>query len=97
MAEEGKGLELVRYRPLFSGPAVERVPELQFQRPEAEVELSPADAESRGIASGETVKVSHNGTSLELRARISRGLREGSVRIANEHAGELGGRVEVTK
>ena len=97
VAEEGKGLELVRYRPLFSGPAVERVPELQFQRPEAEVELSPADAESRGIAGGETVKVSHNGTSLELRARISRGLREGSVRIANEHAGELGGRVEVTK
>jgi hypothetical protein len=43
------------------------------------------------------VKVSHNGTSLELRARISRGLREGVVRIANEHAGELGGRVEVKK
>ena len=26
-------LRLQRYRPLFSGPAVERVPELQFQRP----------------------------------------------------------------
>src|SRR5205809_882672 len=31
------GLRLVRYRPLFSGPAVERVPELQFQRAAAEV------------------------------------------------------------
>ena len=38
---------LVRYRPLFSGPAVERVPELEFQRPEAEVELSPEDASQR--------------------------------------------------
>ena len=33
-------LRLLRYRPLFSGPAVERVPELQFQRPAAEVELA---------------------------------------------------------
>jgi NADH-quinone oxidoreductase subunit G len=96
-ANEGGGLELVRYRPLFSGPAVERVPELQFQRPEPEVELSPEDAESRGIASGESVSVSHNGTSLELRARVSRSVREGVARIAHEHAGELGGHVEVKK
>ncbi|MGZ4400719.1 MAG: molybdopterin-dependent oxidoreductase, partial [Gaiellaceae bacterium] len=92
----GKGLELVRYRPLFSGPAVERTPELQFQRPEPEIELAPADASARKIASGDTVTVSHNGTSLELRARVSRELREGVARIAAEHAGELGGRVEVT-
>ena len=94
--EGGDGLALVRYRALFSGPAVERVPELQFQRPEPEVELSAEDAEARGIASGETVTVSHDGTSLELRARISRELRKGVVRIAAEHAGELGGRVEVS-
>ena len=36
----GSGLQLVCYKPLFSGPAVERVSELQFQRPQAEVELS---------------------------------------------------------
>ena len=96
-APEGKGLRLVRYRPLFSGPAVERVPELEFQRVEAEIELSPADAEKRGIGSGETVTVSHNGTSLELRARVSRGLREGVVRIPADHAGTLGGTVEVSK
>ena len=40
----GSGLKLVCYKPLFSGPAVERVTELQFQRPQAEVELSEADA-----------------------------------------------------
>ena len=46
----GGPLRLVRYRPLFSGPAVERVPELQFQRPDAEIELSAHDAEIRGIS-----------------------------------------------
>jgi NADH-quinone oxidoreductase subunit G len=95
-AEDG-GLRLVRYRPLFSGPAVERVPELQFQRPGPEVELSRQDAQARSIATGETVTVSHNGTSLQLRARINRDLREGVVRIPAEHAGDLGGSVEVAK
>jgi NADH-quinone oxidoreductase subunit G len=94
---EGEGLRLVRYRPLFSGPGVDRVPELQFQRPGPEVELSPENAKGRGIATGETVTVSHNGTSLQLRARITKTLREGVVRIPAEHAGELGGHVEVKK
>jgi NADH-quinone oxidoreductase subunit G len=96
-APEDKGLRLVRYRPLFSGPAVDRIPELQFQRPGPEVELSPEDAKTHGIASGETITVSHNGTSLQLRARITKSLREGIVRIPAEHAGELGGQVEVGK
>jgi predicted molibdopterin-dependent oxidoreductase YjgC len=96
-APKGKGLRLIRYKPLFSGPAVERVPELQFQRPPREVELSTEDAERRKIASGETVRVSHNGTSLELQARVNAALRAGVVRIAAEHAGELGGTVEVAK
>jgi NADH-quinone oxidoreductase subunit G len=96
-AAKGKGLTLVRYKPLFSGPAVERVPELQFQRPEPEVELSEPDARRRKIGNGELVTVSHNGTSLQLRARVSRSLRAGIVRIASEHAGDLGGRVEVAK
>ena len=96
-APRGDGLQLVRYRPLFSGPAVERIPELQFQRAEPEVELSARDAQDRGIAGGDTVRVSHNGTSLELRARISRDVRQGVARIALEHAGDLGGQVEVKK
>jgi len=96
-APQGKGLRLVRYKPLFSGPAIERVPELQFQRPGPEVELSPADAAARGIATGEPVRVSHNGTSVELQARVNAALRSGVVRIAVEHAGELGGSVEVAK
>jgi NADH-quinone oxidoreductase subunit G len=90
-------LRLLRYRPLFSGPAVERTPELQFQRPPAEIELAAADAERREIAAGETVSVRSNGTSRQLRARISRSLATGMARIADEHAGELGVTVEVVK
>ena len=93
----GSGLRLNRYRPLFSGPAVERVPELAFQRPERDVELSQADATSRGIANGDTVLVRSNGTSVELRARVNRRLIEGVARVADEHAGELHPTVEVAK
>jgi anaerobic selenocysteine-containing dehydrogenase len=90
-------LRLHRYRPLFSGPAVERVPELRFQRPEPEVEISAADAERRGIASGETVHVRSNGTSVELRARVNGKLVEGVARVADEHAGDLHTTVEVVR
>ena len=58
-------LRLLRYRPLFSAPYVERVPELAFQRPEPEIALSPADAERRSIAAGDHVFVRSNGTSVE--------------------------------
>jgi NADH-quinone oxidoreductase subunit G len=91
------GLRLVRYRPLFSGPAVERTPELQFQRPQAEVELSAEDAHARGIRPGDDVTVRSNGTSVTLRARLSRDLRAGVVRIADEHAGDLQPSVELSK
>jgi NADH-quinone oxidoreductase subunit G len=91
----GKGLRLVTYRPLFSGPAVERVPELQFQRPEAEIELSPDDARRLKIEPGHTVRVSSNGTSVELRVRVSRALVKGAARVAVEHAEGLGTHVEV--
>jgi predicted molibdopterin-dependent oxidoreductase YjgC len=90
-------LRLHRYRPLFSGPAVERVRELQFQRPEAEVELSAVDAGRRGIAPGQQVLVRSNGTSVELRARVNRNLVEGVARIADEHAADLHPTVEVVK
>ncbi len=93
---EGHGLRLVTYRPLFSGPAVERVPELQFQRPEAEVEVSRDDAQRLGIANGQTVTVRSNGTSVELRARLTRELSSGVARIPAEHAVGLEGRVEVS-
>jgi NADH-quinone oxidoreductase subunit G len=94
--EAGKGLRLVSYRPLFSGPAVERVPELQFQRPGAEIELSADDAKRIGAQAGSTVRVSSNGTSTELRARVNRNLVKGVARIPVEHAQGLGTHVEVS-
>jgi len=90
------GLRLVTYRPLFSGPAVERVPELQFQRPEAEVELAPDDAQRLGISNGQEVTVRSNGTSATLRARLAQNLAPGAARIAEEHAAGLEQRVEIT-
>jgi NADH-quinone oxidoreductase subunit G len=90
-------LRLHRYRPLVSGPAVERVRELAFQRPDREVEISVADAERRGISSGDDVHVRSNGTSVELRARVNRKLLEGVARIADEHAADLHATVEVVK
>jgi NADH-quinone oxidoreductase subunit G len=90
-------LRLVRYRPLFSGPFVERVRELEFQRPPAEIELAVADAHRREIANGDVVDVRSNGTSVPLRARLNRGLMPGVARVADEHAGELHTTVEVVK
>jgi NADH-quinone oxidoreductase subunit G len=93
----GGPLQVLRYRPLFSGPAVERVPELQFQRPLPEIELSADDARTRGIANGEDVAVQSNGTTKVLRARLNRALAAGVVRIAEDHAADLREAVEVSK
>jgi predicted molibdopterin-dependent oxidoreductase YjgC len=94
---EGGALRLVTYRPLFSGPAVERVPELQFQRPEPEVEVSRADAERLGISNGQTLRVlDRHGTSVTLRARLAEDLSEGAARIAEDHAGGLELQVEIS-
>jgi NADH dehydrogenase/NADH:ubiquinone oxidoreductase subunit G len=94
---QAPGLRLLTYRPLFSGPAVERTPELAFQRPAGEVELARADARARGIGPGDTVTVSSNGTSVALRARIAQDLAAGTVRIAQPDAGDLHAAVEVKK
>jgi NADH-quinone oxidoreductase subunit G len=92
---DGSALRLVTYRPLFSGPAVQRVPELQFQRPEPEVELTRGDADRLGIRNGQEVTVSSNGTSKTLRARLAEDLSEGAARIAQEHAEGLELRVVI--
>jgi len=72
------------------------VPELQFQRPEAEVELAPDDAQRLGISNGQEVTVRSNGTSAALRARLAQDLAPGAARIAEEHAAGLEQRVEIS-
>jgi NADH-quinone oxidoreductase subunit G len=90
-------LQLVAYRALFSGPAVERVPELRFQRPAPEIELAPVDAENRRIRDGDEVVVTSNGTSVTLRARVTRTLTPGLARAAREHVEDLQHKVLVKK
>jgi len=90
-------LQLLRYRPLFSGAAVERVPELQFQRPAPEIELAARDAKRLGVKRGDPVSVRSNGTSVELRAAINKRLKPGVVRVADDHARDLHPTVEVSK
>jgi len=96
--QPGQGeVRLVAYKPLFSGAAVERVLELQFQRPQPELELSPEDAGWRGIANGDYVTVGTNGSAITLPARINRRLKKGIARVAFEHANGLGGIVELSR
>jgi NADH-quinone oxidoreductase subunit G len=90
-------IRLVAYKPLFSGAAVERVAELQFQRPNPEIELSTQDAKRRKIATGDLVTVGSNGSAITLSARVNRHLRAGIARVAIEHANGLAGIVEVAK
>jgi predicted molibdopterin-dependent oxidoreductase YjgC len=94
-ASNGGGLKLVCYKPLFSGPAVERVQELQFQRPQAEAEIAAADAERYGVKNGADVTLTSRDHTVTLRARVNKKLRPGIVRVAREHAGGLQGNVEI--
>jgi NADH dehydrogenase/NADH:ubiquinone oxidoreductase subunit G len=94
---QGEGLRLLTYRPLFSGAAVERTPELQFMRPGGEIELARDDARARGIRNGDPVTVASNGTSLSLRARIARDLPRGTARMPQDAAAGLHEFVEVTR
>jgi len=93
----GEGLQLVCYKPLFSGPAIERVTELQFQRPRAEAELSADEAARHGVKTGDEVTLSGGDASVRLRVRVNRQLRNGIVRVAQEHAGGVLGAVELAK
>src|SRR5262249_40252063 len=94
---QGAGLRVITYRPLFSGAAVERTPELEFMTPAGEIELAPDDATARGIASGDAVTIRSNGTSRDLRARIARDLTPGLVRIPLGDAAGLHEYVEVSR
>ncbi|HUZ83969.1 MAG TPA: 2Fe-2S iron-sulfur cluster-binding protein [Gaiellales bacterium] len=74
-------LVAVGYRQLMSGAAVDRTPQLHFQR-RSGIELSVADAERIGVATGDPVRVVTEGREHTGPAQVRRGLRAGVVRLA---------------
>ena len=71
--------------------------ELPSSAPSPSSSCPPRTRPSRGIENGDVVRVSSNGTSVELRARVNRRLVAGAVRAAAEHVERLEAGVEVTK
>jgi NADH-quinone oxidoreductase subunit G len=77
-AAAGNSLILGTYRDLWAGPVTELNPPLKFLQPQQRLEISPADAESLGLRSGDRVRVSQNGAGVEaevhVKERVSRGV-----------------------
>ncbi len=95
-------LRVGTYRPIWASPEVEISPALQYTIAHQQIELSPADAQRLGIASGETVQVAQNGTRLRATAAVRSGVPAGTAflatGIAEDSANELTEPfVEVTK
>ncbi|HEX2391424.1 MAG TPA: NADH-quinone oxidoreductase subunit NuoG [Solirubrobacterales bacterium] len=103
-SEEGAptpSLALGTYRDMWAGPITELNPPLKFLTPRQHLELSVADAERLGLKSGERVRVSQNGASVEASVRIKERVPEGVCFLAeavldgNANALLNGGPVEV--
>jgi NADH-quinone oxidoreductase subunit G len=63
-------LALGTYRDLWAGPITELNPPLRFLTPTQRVEISMTDADRLGLKSGDQVRVSQNGTSIEAQVQI---------------------------
>jgi NADH-quinone oxidoreductase subunit G len=77
-SEANGSLSLGTYRDLWAGPITELNPPLKFLQPQQRVELSPADAERLGLAGGDEVRVSQNGTSILARVAIKERMQDGA-------------------
>ncbi|MBV9339022.1 MAG: molybdopterin-dependent oxidoreductase, partial [Solirubrobacterales bacterium] len=75
-------LRLGTYRSIWAAPEVEISPALKFTVADQQVELSPEDAERLGIAAGEAIEVSQNGTSLNAVAHVRTGVPAGTAFLA---------------
>jgi NADH-quinone oxidoreductase subunit G len=95
-------LRLGTYRSIWAAPEVEISPALKFAVAEQVVEISPEDAQRLGIANGEAVVLSQNGTQVHGRAHVRSGVPRGSTfaaeGLASDSANALTDRlVEVHK
>jgi len=95
-------LALGTYRDLWAGPITELNPPLKFLTPQQRVEVSPADAERLGLKTGEPVRVSDDGTTVEAQVQIKDRVPAGVVFLAegvadgNANALLNGGPAQVT-
>ncbi len=90
VADSGRGdgppnhrLRLGTYRPIWAAPEVEISPALHYTVARQQVELAPEDARRLGIANGEAVNVSQNGTRLSATAAVRTGVPEGVAFLAD--------------
>ncbi len=95
-------LRLGIYRPIWASPEVEISPSLQYTIAHQQAELSPEDAARLGIASGDRIEVSQNGTRLKAAAVVRSGVPEGTVFLATGIASDSANAlteptVEITK
>jgi anaerobic selenocysteine-containing dehydrogenase len=71
-------LSLGTYRDIWAGPITELNPPLKFLQPRQRIELSLPDAERLDLKSGDRVRVSQNGSTVEalvqIRERIEQGV-----------------------
>jgi NADH-quinone oxidoreductase subunit G len=70
-------LALSTYRDLWAGPITELNPPLKFLAPQQRIELSVNDAERRGLKTGDEIRVSQNGTSIQAKVSIKERVPEG--------------------
>jgi NADH-quinone oxidoreductase subunit G len=102
MPTAADSLRLGTYRDLWVGPITELNPPLKFLRPRQELEVAPADAEKLKLRSGEAVRVSQNGSSVEATVRVKERVQPGvcflgeSIEGSNANALLNGGPVSVT-
>jgi NADH-quinone oxidoreductase subunit G len=98
-------LALGTYRDLWAGPITELNPPLKFLTPQQRLEISLADAERLNLKTGDPVRVSQNGSSVDATVQVKERVSEGVVFLAegtaagNANALLNGGpvQVEITK
>jgi NADH-quinone oxidoreductase subunit G len=103
--QDAGGLRLGTYRDLWAGPITELNPPLKFLTPHQRLEISPTDAARLDLESGDHVRVSQGGNSVEatvqIKERVSKGVCFLAEGVAEGNANALlnGGPVgvEVTK
>jgi NADH-quinone oxidoreductase subunit G len=89
------GLRLGVRPSLWAGSETEHSPSLRFLAGRSRAELAPADARRLGIAPGDEVVVSVNGSSVRAAAAVRSSVNAGDVFLVGDKL--PGGRVEVTK